>query len=214
MSTNEVTVIVPPPTVVNVTTEPAAVIEVAVAGTEGPAGPQGPTGPQGPQGEVGEGVPIGGTSGQVLAKASATDYDTEWVDQSGGGGGLSPTIPAFTDVTDASLETLIESNTVVVSGDVDTVWPAVVRGDGTPEMQVNAGTWGPSGIFRVGDSLKLRATSAATTATTRNVILYAQSVAAAWSITTPTSVIPANAIYDRAGDPILDRAGDYILERA
>lgn len=32
------------------------------------------------------GIPQGGTSGQVLAKASATDYDVEWVNQSGGGG--------------------------------------------------------------------------------------------------------------------------------
>ena len=31
------------------------------------------------------GVPAGGTTGQVLAKNSGADYDTEWVDQSGGG---------------------------------------------------------------------------------------------------------------------------------
>ena len=37
-------------------------------------------------GEDGVGVPAGGTTGQVLAKASGTDYDTEWVNQSGGGG--------------------------------------------------------------------------------------------------------------------------------
>lgn len=30
-------------------------------------------------------LPIGGTSGQVLKKASATDYDVEWDDESGGG---------------------------------------------------------------------------------------------------------------------------------
>lgn len=30
-------------------------------------------------------VPAGGATGQVLAKASGTDYDTEWVNQSGGG---------------------------------------------------------------------------------------------------------------------------------
>lgn len=30
-------------------------------------------------------VPTGGTSGQVLAKKSATDYDLKWVDQSAGG---------------------------------------------------------------------------------------------------------------------------------
>lgn len=34
-----------------------------------------------------EGIPTGGATGQVLAKASGTSYDTEWVDQTGGGGG-------------------------------------------------------------------------------------------------------------------------------
>lgn len=34
----------------------------------------------GPQGPTGPGVPAGGATGQVLAKASATDHDTEWVD--------------------------------------------------------------------------------------------------------------------------------------
>jgi hypothetical protein len=29
-----------------------------------------------------------------------------------------------------------------------------------------------------------------------------------------SSVVPANAIHDRAGDPILDRAGNFILTRA
>lgn len=42
----------------------------------------------GPQGDKGEGVPIGGTTGQVLAKASATDYDTAWIDGGGGGVGV------------------------------------------------------------------------------------------------------------------------------
>jgi hypothetical protein len=43
------------------------------------SGPQGIQGPQGPQGEPGVTViPIAGTQGQVLAKASATNYDTVW----------------------------------------------------------------------------------------------------------------------------------------
>jgi hypothetical protein len=45
-----------------------------------------------------EGVPTGGTAGQVLAKASGTSYDTEWVDQTGGGGGAT-TLGGLTDVT-------------------------------------------------------------------------------------------------------------------
>ena len=35
-------------------------------------------------GLVGQGVPTGGTTGQVLAKKTGTDYDTEWVTPSGG----------------------------------------------------------------------------------------------------------------------------------
>ncbi len=47
----------------------------------GPQGPAGATGPAGADGADGVGVITGGTTGQVLAKASSTDYDTEWVTQ-------------------------------------------------------------------------------------------------------------------------------------
>lgn len=42
-------------------------------------------GETGATGATGQGVPTGGTTGQVLAKRSGTNYDTEWVNQSGGG---------------------------------------------------------------------------------------------------------------------------------
>jgi hypothetical protein len=42
-------------------------------------GPQGPEGDVGPTGPAGIGVPVGGTTGQVLAKTSATNYATAWV---------------------------------------------------------------------------------------------------------------------------------------
>ena len=54
---------------------------------KGPQGIQGIQGDAGATGSAGVGVPTGGTTGQVLAKNSATNYDTEWVDQTGGGGG-------------------------------------------------------------------------------------------------------------------------------
>lgn len=41
-------------------------------------------GPEGPEGPPGQGVPAEGTTGQVLAKASGDDYDTEWVNPGGG----------------------------------------------------------------------------------------------------------------------------------
>ena len=34
----------------------------------------------GAKGDDGEGVPAGGSAGQVLAKVDGTDYNTEWVD--------------------------------------------------------------------------------------------------------------------------------------
>lgn len=47
-------------------------------GATGATGPQGPTGATGPQGPAGVGVPVGGSTGQALVKASGTDYDTQW----------------------------------------------------------------------------------------------------------------------------------------
>ena len=50
-------------------------VNASVSGGVGPAGP------------AGQGVPVGGTTGQVLAKASGTNYDTTWTTPTGGGGG-------------------------------------------------------------------------------------------------------------------------------
>jgi hypothetical protein len=58
-----------------------------IQGPAGPAGNDGATGAQGPAGANGQGVPAGGTTGQVLAKINATDFNTQWVTPSGGGGG-------------------------------------------------------------------------------------------------------------------------------
>lgn len=50
----------------------------ALQGPRGEQGPQGPQGPVGPPGAAGAGIPVGGTAGQVLSKASAADHDVEW----------------------------------------------------------------------------------------------------------------------------------------
>lgn len=92
-------------TVTNAGTTSAAVLNFSIPrGDTGATGPKGDTGDQGPQGLPGAdgtdgvGVPVGGTSGQVLAKASATDYDTHWVDQTGGGGGAVDSVNGQTGV--------------------------------------------------------------------------------------------------------------------
>lgn len=60
--------------------------ETGAQGPQGIQGIQGEQGIQGPAGQNGVGVPVGGNAGQVLAKASGSDYDTEWVTPQGGGG--------------------------------------------------------------------------------------------------------------------------------
>lgn len=49
---------------------------------------QGTDGVNGSDGADGQGVPTGGSTGQVLKKNSASDFDTVWANESGGGGSL------------------------------------------------------------------------------------------------------------------------------
>ena len=50
-------------------------------GIQGIQGIQGTTGAAGANGTNGVGVPIGGTTGQILSKIDATDYNTQWIDE-------------------------------------------------------------------------------------------------------------------------------------
>lgn len=52
--------------------------------------------------EARQGVPIGGTTGQVLTKVSNSDYETTWEDPQGGSGYIPPKSPVFT-YTDGAL---------------------------------------------------------------------------------------------------------------
>lgn len=54
-------------------------------GEKGDTGADGATGPAGADGATGEGVPTGGTAGQVLSKINSTDYNTQWSTISSGG---------------------------------------------------------------------------------------------------------------------------------
>ena len=68
-----------------------------MAGPPGAPGENGTNGTgmmaNGADGADGEGVPTGGTAGQVLAKIDGTDFNTTWVDQTGGPGGGIPEAP-------------------------------------------------------------------------------------------------------------------------
>lgn len=60
-------------------------------------------GEKGDPGVAGAGVAAGGTAGQVLTKKSGTDYDTEWKDATGGGGGTTGGKIRLVEETDPSV---------------------------------------------------------------------------------------------------------------
>jgi hypothetical protein len=65
-------------------------------------GVPGATGPAGAAGAPGQGVPAGGTTGQVLQKASGVDYATQWSTPSGGTwGSITGTLSNQTDLQSA-----------------------------------------------------------------------------------------------------------------
>jgi hypothetical protein len=83
----------------------SSVLAGVSTGGNGPAGPPGPKGDKGDTGPAGVGVPVGGATGQVLAKVSATDFDTTWITPTGSGGAtwgdISGTLSAQTDLQSA-----------------------------------------------------------------------------------------------------------------
>jgi hypothetical protein len=62
--------------------------------------------------QMGNGVPEGGTTGQVLTKASNDDYDTEWATSGGG----SQNLQQVTDIGNATTNDIIASGFGVNNG--------------------------------------------------------------------------------------------------
>lgn len=96
-------------------------------GEKGDKGDKGDTGAKGDKGDTGIGIPTGGTTGQVLAKASDADYDTEWVNQSGG-------TSDYTDLTNKPKINNVELNGNKSLADLGIVIPTV------PVQSVNSKT--------------------------------------------------------------------------
>jgi hypothetical protein len=86
--------------VTTVATSPS-VLTMAL-GVPGPAGATGSQGPAGTNGTNGVGVPVGGTTGQVLSKINSTNYNTQWTSPSGGTwGSITGTLSSQTDLQNA-----------------------------------------------------------------------------------------------------------------
>ena len=114
-------------------------------GNPGPTGKQGPAGAPGP---AGPGVAPGGTTGQVLAKKSNTNYDTEWIDNSGGGSTVNVNVGETTtgepgtnaSVTNSGDETNVVLNFTIPRGKTGPQGP-----QGEPGADGKTGPQGPAG---------------------------------------------------------------------
>lgn len=176
-------------------------------GRDGKDGEPGPRGPKGEKGDRGTGIAavdfegneiiLTFTDGMVARHKLTPEVKVEQKTVYAGGGGQGPrgqdgfisepTVDPFTPTTGADLSTLTTSDAVTVSGDTETVWPVVVRGDGTPQLQVNSESWATSGFVRAGDTLKVRLTSSDSPSTALTATAYLQGVALAYAVTTAAS---------------------------
>lgn len=177
-------------------------------GDKGEPGPRGARGLKGEKGDRGIGIRRAYFEGEdlVIEFDDGTIIRSRVVGKDGKipliggpgpaiGGGLAelpaPTIGAFTALTDVALNTVATSDAVSVTGDQTAVWSVVVRGDGSPELEINGdGVWGTSGVIRDGDTIKLRLTGSASPLTERVATLYAQGVESPLSVTTADVFTP------------------------
>lgn len=101
-----------------------------VLANKGSTGATGATGATGSSGSDGVGVPTGGTTGQILAKNSNTNYDTHWITSSGTGdmvaatydpAGISEQLVGLTATQTLSGKTFTQTGLKIKGGDANTV---------------------------------------------------------------------------------------------
>ncbi|GAB2855345.1 hypothetical protein GCM10027044_13970 [Hymenobacter ruber] len=105
-------------------------------------GAQGTTGSTGATGPAGQGVPTGGTAGQVLSKVDGNNYNTQWTTPSASA--AYPSIELSTSVT--------SSQTVSALNGTNTFVPLVFSSNNSPNAALTGGnTWNGT-VFTVGST--------------------------------------------------------------
>jgi hypothetical protein len=153
----------------------ANILQTQGVGPPGPPGPAstvpGPPGDPGPKGDPGAastvpgppgpGVPAGGTTGQLAAKATATDYDIHWVN---------PPTSGVSSVNGSTGDVVLTSTYVDVTGDTMTGQLVV------PSIATGGSNYADSGNIRMPNNQSLTSRNAANTGNVPLVRLNASDV--------------------------------------
>lgn len=94
-------------------------------GIQGVKGDTGIQGPAGTNGTNGVGVPVGGTAGQVLSKIDATNYNTQWVTPSTGGGGLTAQTAVMSATQQSTVVTMADVTALALPMEANAVYQVV-----------------------------------------------------------------------------------------
>ncbi|MCD8498206.1 MAG: hypothetical protein LRZ85_09185 [Alphaproteobacteria bacterium] len=97
---------------------------------------------------------------------------------------VEPDAFTFNDVTNATQDTVITSNTVTITGINMPVTVSISGAEGTPELSINGGPWVTSGMIVSGQTLQLRVTSGTGFSNIRTSVMSIGSASAEWNVTT------------------------------
>ena len=97
---------------------------------------------------------------------------------------IGPSQIVIANLTGQPTSSVRTSSTVTLEGPSSQVWGACIRGEGTPELQINGGSWVKETSCRNGDTIAIRLTSSGSAGVTRTAVLYFPNRTVVWTVST------------------------------
>ena len=156
----------------------------------------------GAQGAPGIGLPVGGTSGQVLAKIDSTNYNTHWVNPTAGTG----TVQSVSIVSANGIAGTVANPTTTPAITLSTTVNGVLKGNGTTISAAAAGT------DYVIPSGSITGTASNITATSNNTLTTLSALSLPYLQITGTPATGVSSVFGRTG-AVIANTGDYSVSQ-